>query len=122
MSENALGFHSLVIYFLFWQFGITILKNSLSERFQSRYAWGQSFSIPIPIKERCKFRFHPDPAPNLVPNLSWSWFYLTSIPALVLILSRFYRGSVPIPLLSHSAQKENLVSFQVRNCILTISR
>jgi len=81
--------------FLFWHFGITTLKNSLSERLQWRYAWDQPFPVPIPAKERFKSRFHPDYAPNLVLNLSGSWPYLTSI--LVLLLSRFHPGLAPDP-------------------------
>ena len=134
---NALGFHSLVIYFLFWQFGITTLKNSLIERLQSRYAWDQSF--PVPAKETFKSRFHPDSAPNLVLNLSWSWSYLTSIP--VLLLSRFHPGLGPglfpilIPILSRLCSDPDviLVLSPLRSkgelglvagsgCILTISR
>jgi hypothetical protein len=106
---KSLGFHSLVIYFLFWHFSTTTRKNSLSERFQSRYAWDQSFPAPIPAKKRFKSRFYSDPAPNLVLNLSWS--YLTSIPvlllsrfdpALALILSRPYLYSDSIAVLSQS--------------------
>ena len=60
----------MIIYFVFWYFGITIMKNPLSEHFESRYAWDQSFPVPIPAKERYKSRLHLDPSPNLVVNLS----------------------------------------------------
>jgi hypothetical protein len=112
---KSFGFYSLVICFLFWHFSTTTLKNSLSERFQSRYVCDQPFLVPIPAKKRFKSRFCFDRAPNLVLNLSWSWYYFTSIPVVLLSrlhpslgpdpvpalsVSRLYRGSVPVPMLS----------------------
>ena len=73
----------------------------------------------IPILLLILSWIYPGPAPISLPFRSW--FYPDSTPALVLILSRPYPycGSVPIPMLSwfypHSIQKENLVSFRVRD-------
>ena len=100
MSENTLGFQCLVIYFVFWYFGITTMKNHLSEHFESWHGWNQSFPIPILAKERLKSRLHFDASPNLVLNLFWSYSYLTAIS--VLLLSRFHPGlgPDPVPVLS----------------------
>jgi hypothetical protein len=89
-----------MIYFVFWHFGISTMKNHLSEHFESKYKWDQSFPVLIPTKERFKSRLHLDASPNFVLNLFWSYSCLISIA--VLLLSRFYPslGSNPVPVLS----------------------
>jgi hypothetical protein len=133
------------MYFLFWYFGIITLKNPSSARFQSSYAWDESF----PILTRLKNNSSPSSIPILFLIFSWiypgpislpsrSCLYSDFTPALVFIpvpfLSLSRCGSIPIPIpilsesypvfdpdvalvLSCSGQKENLVSFQVSDAL-----
>ncbi len=114
---------------MFWYFGITTLKNPSSARFQSRYAWDESF----PVLTRLKNDLSPGSIPILSLILSWiypgpdprgpislpsrSCWYPDFTPALVLILSNFYPYPDAALVLACSGQKENLVLFQVPDAL-----